>query len=511
MATKISTWPVFPAGLPGALIPAEQDIIGLQLDNATGAVDIVEREFHEPFLVPLHRAIQESIAREAQRHHRVDRSVVRSELYERAECRHPALGAYLERLAWSAGWTEATAEGAMRSAIATWRTAVRQSTSARLLLANARSLRRVAVKRSDSLTPTAIEWLWPGWLARGKLHLIAGAPGTGKTTIALSLAATLSRGTAFADGHSPPIRSTIIWSGEDDLRDTLLPRFMAAGGDRARFFTVDHVRDAKGGVSAFDPARDFPGLEATAAEISDLGLIIVDPIVAAVRGSGLGNAGTRRSLRPLVDLAEKTGAAILGVTHFTKRSAGRDPWERVIGSTAFAAAARCVWSTVKSDEDGEQFRLVRAKSNFGPSRDGFSYALVQKTIGRESTAQAQTIEWGEPVFGGARELIGEVEIRHAAERPSALGTAENWLREALASGPVRTNVIVDDGAGAGIAARTLWRAKASLGVRATWIGHLGGWAWALPPPKDSANDGEAARLADLPESPGATESLLDSR
>ena len=86
--------------------------------------------------------------------------------------------------------------------------------------------------------PGIIRWLWDGWLSRGKLHVMAGAPGTGKTTIALALAAAVSTGGRFPDGSKCEASSVLVWSGEDDPKDTLLPRLLAMGADRSRIFFV---------------------------------------------------------------------------------------------------------------------------------------------------------------------------------------------------------------------------------------------------------------------------------
>ena len=86
------------------------------------------------------------------------------------------------------------------------------------------------------LTPQPVEWLWQGWLAKGKLHILAGAPGQGKTTLALTLAATVTIGGRWPDGRISEQGNVLIWSGEDDAADTLLPRLIAAGADRNKCF-----------------------------------------------------------------------------------------------------------------------------------------------------------------------------------------------------------------------------------------------------------------------------------
>ena len=344
----------------------------------------------------------------------------------------------------------------------------------------------VALTRADELKPAEVRWIWDGWLAEGKLHLIAGHPGTGKTTLALSLAAALSRGGAFADGARAPVGSTIVWSGEDDLSDTLIPRFLAAGGDARRLFGVSHVKDARGRAHAFDPARDFPALAATANALTDLKLVIVDPIVLAVRGDSHRNAETRRGLLPLLHLAEKTGAAILGITHFAKRTQGRDPGERVLGSGAFNAMARSVWSTAMPAREGVPFRLVRTKSNLAPQGDGFEYTLVQRAVdGPGKAFAAQAIEWGEPLFGPGAQLIEAIETKpkHDAIPWSEEKEARAWLAETLAQGPVAVTQLARESKDAGFAWRTMERAKKALKIesaKATLSGPFAGWTWVLP-------------------------------
>ena len=87
----------------------------------------------------------------------------------------------------------------------------------------------VSLIKAESVKIKPYEWLWDGWLAKGKLHVFAGTAGTGKTTIAMKLAATISTGGQFPDGSKCPLGSVLIWSGEDAIDDTLAPRLVASG------------------------------------------------------------------------------------------------------------------------------------------------------------------------------------------------------------------------------------------------------------------------------------------
>ena len=129
----------------------------------------------------------------------------------------------------------------------------------------------VSLQCAADITPEPIHWLWDGWLAKGKLHIFAGQAGTGKTTIAIALASTITTGGRFPDGSQCPKGSVLIWSGEDSPADTLVPRLMAAG---ANLNNVHFVGDTTANyeLRAFDPATDMQSLMHKAATITDLAL-----------------------------------------------------------------------------------------------------------------------------------------------------------------------------------------------------------------------------------------------
>lgn len=226
----------------------------------------------------------------------------------------------------------------------------------------------VSVIAADRLPPEPIAWLWDGWLARGKVHLLAGAPGTGKTSVALALTATLTTVGRWADGSTAAAGPVLIWSGEDDPRDTLVPRLIACGADLSRIHFVGSVTE-EDGIRAFDPARDADLLRDQAAVMDPPpALLIVDPIVSAVNGDSHKNAEVRRGLQPLVDQAIAVRCVVLGISHFTKGTAGRDPVERVTGSLAFGALARVVLAAAKvSEADGGGRVKIRLYCSDAPS------------------------------------------------------------------------------------------------------------------------------------------------
>lgn len=351
------------------------------------------------------------------------------------------------------------------------------------VLSNAKRIKKVTPVQDgvillcgDSLTPTPIAWLWRDWLALGKLHLLAGAPGQGKTTIAIAFAATVTSGGRWPDGSRCAPGSVLIWSGEDDPADTLLPRLIAAGGDRSRVHFVDGTR-INGELQPFDPARDMNALQAQAEQLGDVHLIIVDPIVSAVTGDSHKNTETRRALQPLVDLASNMNAALVGITHFSKGGQGGDPSQRVLGSVAFTAVARVVLVAAKvKSEDGERDRriLARSKSNIGPDDGGYEYHLEQAEP--LPGIQASYVTWGTSVQGSARELLSDPNEQDGEDK-SALDSAIDFLREVLKDGITPCKTIQAEGKDAGISQASIRRAADSLQVIKTKSAN--GWYWKL--------------------------------
>lgn len=339
--------------------------------------------------------------------------------------------------------------------------------------------RAVSLLHAAGITPEAIAWLWPGWLAKGKVHILGGAPGTGKTTIALSLAAVVSKGGLWPDGHRAPAGNVIIWSGEDDPADTLTPRLIASGADTNRIWFVGDAND-HGEHRAFDPSRDTVPLRHAIAEAGGAALLIVDPIVSAIAGDSHKNAEVRRGLQPLADLASDLGCALLGITHFSKGTSGREPTERITGSLAFGAVARVVMVAAKSAEDDGKRLFIRAKSNIGPDDGGFEYDLTQDELVDVPCVFASHVVWGEPVDGAARDLLAVAEAIPEAGEGGALSDAIDFLNDVLATGSLSVSEVKKMARADGIAERTLERARTKLGVESKRQGFGKSTVWFLP-------------------------------
>jgi putative DNA primase/helicase len=315
-------------------------------------------------------------------------------------------------------------------------------------------------------------------MALGKLHILAGTPGQGKTTLAMAMAATVTGGGLFPDGSRSPAGNVLIWSGEDDPADTLVPRLMACCGDPDKVFFITGTK-CGADTLPFDPARDIAKLYAAAQKIGGVKLLIVDPVVSAVAGDGHKNNDVRRALQPLVDLAAVCECAVLGITHFSKGGQGTDPTQRVSGSLAFTAVARVVMAASKiKGKDGEDTRiLVRTKSNIGPDGGGFNYRLEQTEA--LPGIQASRVLWGVSVDGTAQELLTDPNEEEGEESTSAIDEAKDFLRQELSGGTTPSKALQSSCKEAGISWRTVRRAgDLMLVIRRK--GENGSWYWKLP-------------------------------
>ena len=345
------------------------------------------------------------------------------------------------------------------------------------------------------LDPEPIRWLWQHWLALGKLHILAGAPGQGKTTLALTMAATITIGGSWPDGTKCSKGNILIWSGEDDPGDTLLPRLLAAGADRGRCYFIEGARTGAGELQPFDPSRDLEALLQAIQRIGGVRLLVIDPVVSAVTGDSHKNTEVRRALQPLVNLATACDCAVLGITHFAKGGQGVDPAQRVVGSVAFTAVARVVLvaAKVKSMEEGQDARiLARSKSNIGPDDGGFYYDLEQ--CEPLQGIQAPRISWGAAVQGNARDLLTDPGEEDAEDAQDIC----DMLREALVSDcwtPVDT---AQRGLlRAGFSKKQIWAASKKLNVirKKGEDGPRDGWYWRLPPGgEDSTQDSQGSNV-----------------
>jgi len=342
-------------------------------------------------------------------------------------------------------------------------------------------------------------WLWPGRIARGKLTIIAGNPGLGKSQITANIAAVVTTGGRWpVDRHQCNLGDTLFLSAEDDPADTLRPRLEAAGADLSRVHIVDGVIAGYAGDGSatnrfFSLQADIQALSTKLAELESVAAVVIDPISAYLGDTDSHkNAEVRGLLAPLSELAARHNTAIIGVSHLSKTE-GKQALMRVTGSLAFVAAARAAYLVTADQQDKARRLFLPMKNNLGPDATGLAFRIEGATIGSPAgLLETSRVSW-EP--DSVRITADEAMQAESAFTNSALGMAIDWLRETLDDEPVEAARVFELAKAEGIAEKTLQRASKSLGVRKVKVAMQAGWSWSLPP--KVATSAEDAQVSDL--------------
>jgi hypothetical protein len=195
----------------------------------------------------------------------------------------------------------------------------------------------------DTAVKVDIQWLWDLRLPKGKLVMLDGDPGLSKSMYMLSIAVSVMFGKKFLDGEKPTITGgVVLLSAEDDLRDTIVPRLLAAGAPTGTIPMI-HVPSSKPDGTQFSLAdiNDRFELEHMIAQ-ADAKLVIIDPINSYLgeRVDSHNDQKIRQVLAPLSEIANRTGCVIVGLRHVSKGGSGGKAVYRGLGSIGYTAAAR---------------------------------------------------------------------------------------------------------------------------------------------------------------------------
>jgi len=328
----------------------------------------------------------------------------------------------------------------------------------------------------SGVEPEQVEWLWPSWLAFGKLALLDGDPGLGKSATTLDIAARVSAGKVFPDGAECEPAGVVVLSGEDGLRDTIRPRLDAAGADVDRILSLATVPDENGHDRLLSIPEDVPLIEKGIERVGAR-LVVVDPLMAFLSGetNSHRDQDVRRALAPLAGLAERTGACVLVVRHLNK-APSNNPLYRGGGSIGIIGAARMAFVVGKDPQDEDRRVLATTKNNLARPPRSLMFTL------EEAESGAVRVNWLGESEVSARDLLATPQDQEHAD---ARSEAVEFLNDVLKGGPVPASEIIRDAEDAGIAEKTLRRAKKVVGVIAYREGEAGKrgagrWLWKLP-------------------------------
>jgi len=338
----------------------------------------------------------------------------------------------------------------------------------------------------SSVEPECVEWLWEPYVAQGKLTLLEGDPGCGKSWLSLAIAAILSRGWPFPGPDGAPAQvqtrepsSILFLAGEDGLADTVRPRLETIGGDPSRLFFLQGVvvkDDSQKEIEAVSLAN-LETLEEAVTEVRPK-LLVVDPIQAFLGPIDMHRANeVRPLLAGLASLAEKHKFACLAIRHLTKSPKDQSIY-RGLGSIDFSAIARSILLIGRHPEDAGLRALAQVKNSLAPPGPSLAFELGEHGF----------------CWRGECEITAEALLAppQTGEKKLALEEAAEFLREALQGGPRPSKEVIREAESAGVSERLLKEAMVRKLVpvekRRVTRGNRGDgyWEWSLQ--GDTANE-----------------------
>ena len=323
-------------------------------------------------------------------------------------------------------------------------------------------MEKLEIIKASDVTVREIEWLWYPFIPYGKVTILQGDPGDGKSLMILKLAAMLTKGEPmpFTDGDGQEPINVIYQSSEDDADDTIVPRFLQSGGDPERLLFINETEK----FLSFSDERILAALEQTKAR-----LLILDPLSAYIgEGTQLNSANAvRAQFRPLIDIAKRLRCAIL-VIHHQNKQIGQKAINRSTGSGDVIASARSGLIIARTDRDHPDERiLAQVKCNVGPTGNAILFSVSNGEV-----------EWLSEESRTADEVLGNVFTGSNGRSDTQLQAAKEALQQLLADGPKPQREIMERIKGAGIGESTAKKAKALLAIRSEKQGSM--WFWSLP-------------------------------
>lgn len=310
------------------------------------------------------------------------------------------------------------------------------------------------IKMSD-IEAQEIEWLWYPYIAYGKLAIVQGDPGDGKTTLILNLAAKLTKGEGLDENMKVTEPMNVIYqTAEDGLADTVKPRLLQAGADCEKVLVID---ESEKSLSMLDE-RIEEALIKTGARV-----LILDPIQAYLgSGTDMNRANEVRNMtKRLAALAEKYKCAIILIGHMNK-AAGNKAAYRGMGSIDFYAVARSVLLVGRVEGEPNIRAMVQIKNNLAEFGHAKAFRLSEEGF-----------RWL-----GDYEITADEVLGGYAPKINKLEQAKDLLRELSKElEKVESNSIYDMAKEQNISKRTLENAKREMGIRAKR--ENGSWYWHL--------------------------------
>jgi 5S rRNA maturation endonuclease (ribonuclease M5) len=300
----------------------------------------------------------------------------------------------------------------------------------------------------SAVTPRTVDWLWEQRFPLGKLTLIIGDPGLGKSTIALDIAARISTGAVWPDRGYATKGRVILLTAEDDLEDTVVPRLIRLGADRSKITAIEGVRQGEK-EHFFTLEADLPRLEESMGRHRPVA-VIIDPLSSYMgKVDSHVDSEVRGVLSPVTALASKYQCAIIGVMHLNKSTDVKAIY-RAGGSIGFVGVARAALVVVEDPDDEERRYFFSIKMNLAPKPPALAFRLNG------------SIAWEpEPIALSNVEELMSAKARRS-KGGDQLTAAVQFLRDELAGGPVLSSEVLKHAEENGFSIATFKRAKETM-------------------------------------------------
>lgn len=306
----------------------------------------------------------------------------------------------------------------------------------------------------SSVKSKKVEWLWYPYIPYGKLTILQGDPGEGKSTFILNIAALLTKGENMPDGYRVPKPQYVVYqTAEDNIADTVKPRLVSAGADCEK---VAYIVDDENSLNLEDPRLEKI-IEQTHAK-----LLILDPLQAYLtQNSDLISAGRmRQKLKRIADIAEKYKCAIVIIGHMNKTSGEKNIY-RGLGSIDITAIARSVLMIVRDKDDAQKRYMFPIKSSLAPEGESIAFRFDKR----------KGLSWiGKSYIAINKEEFGIDNSKTAITKRVILESLEN--HDVLSKDILKKLKLM------GISERTANEVKRELGVSS--YKRNGTWYWKLP-------------------------------
>lgn len=317
-----------------------------------------------------------------------------------------------------------------------------------------------------------VEWLWSGFLPKGKLVIIDGMPSMGKSTMTAEIAAIVSSNREFPCGTKSEPTGVLFLAVEDGDADTIRPRVEAAGGDLSRVYSLKGII-TNGSEETPDLYRHMNLIREEVIK-HEVGLVIIDPIMALMgdRIDSHRDQDVRKITTPLSALAEDLGVTILAVRHPNK-SGSTNAIMRGGGSIGLIGAARVGLVIGKESEDSNDRILAVAKNNLAPNEESLRFRFVS-----DEQFGCARIEW----LGTSKLSANELYVEPNLEDKSQTEEATEFLIGLLTTGECEGQLVKKKATEAGITEKPLRRAREKVAIvdrRGSGAQH-GSW-WSLKP------------------------------